>query len=95
MRGKIVKVISNDYTVLVDNKKYVCKARGVFRNQKITPLAGDNVEIDENNIITAIYKRKNKLNRQPVSNIDIAIIVVSTKDRDFSSLLLNKMIDII
>lgn len=95
MRGKIVKVISNDYTVLVDNKKYVCKARGVFRNQKITPLAGDNVEIDENNIITAIYKRKNKLNRPPVSNIDIAIIVVSTKDPDFSSLLLNKMIDII
>ena len=95
MRGKIVKVISNDYTVLVDNKKYVCKARGVFRNQKITPLAGDNVEIDENNIITAIYKRKNKLNRPPVSNIDIAVIVVSTKDPDFSSLLLNKMINII
>lgn len=95
MRGKIVKVISNDYTVLVDGKKHICKARGVFRNQKITPLAGDNVEIDENNIITAIYKRKNKLNRPPVSNIDIAVIVVSTKDPDFSSLLLNKMINII
>lgn len=95
MRGKIVKVISNDYTVLVNDKKYICKARGVFRNKKITPLAGDNVEIDENNIITAIYKRKNKLDRPPVSNIDIAIIVVSTKDPDFSSILLNKMIDII
>ncbi len=95
MRGKIVKVISNDYTVLVNDKKYICKARGVFRNKKITPLAGDNVEIDENNIITAIYKRKNKLDRPPVSNIDIAIIVVSTKDPDFSSILLNKMINII
>ena len=95
MRGKIVKVISNDYTVLANDKKYICKARGVFRNKKITPLAGDNVEIDENNIITDIYKRKNKLNRPPVSNIDIAIIVVSTKDPDFSSLLLNKMITII
>ncbi len=95
MRGKIVKVISNDYTVLVGNEKHICKARGVFRNKKITPLAGDNVEIDENNIITAIYKRKNRLNRPPVSNIDIAIIVVSTKDPDFSSLLLNKMITII
>lgn len=95
MRGKIVKVISNDYTVLVNGEKHICKARGVFRNKKITPLAGDNVEIDENNIITAIYKRKNKLDRPPVSNIDIAIIVVSTKDPDFSSILLNKMIDII
>jgi ribosome biogenesis GTPase len=95
MRGKIIKVISNDYTVLVGKERHVCKARGVFRNQKITPLAGDNVEIDENNIITAIYKRKNKLNRPPVSNIDIAIIVTSTKDPDFSSILLNKMIDII
>ena len=95
MRGKIVKVISNDYTVLVNDEKYVCKARGVFRNKKITPLAGDNVEIDENNVITTIYKRKNRLNRPPVSNIDIAIIVVSTKDPDFSSLLLNKMINII
>ena len=26
--GKIVKQISNDYTVKVDNKFYVCKARG-------------------------------------------------------------------
>ena len=95
MRGKIIKVISNDYTVLVNKERHICKARGVFRNKKITPLAGDNVEIDENNIITTIYKRKNKLNRPPVSNIDIAIIVMSTKDPDFSSLLLNKMINII
>ena len=31
MNGKIIKVISNDYTVLVQEKKYVCKPRGVFR----------------------------------------------------------------
>ena len=94
MIGKIIKVISNDYTVLVNEDKYVCKPRGVFRNKNITPLAGDSVEI-ENNVITKIYKRKNKLNRPPVANIDIAIIVISTVEPDFSSLLLDKMINII
>ena len=95
MIGRIIKVISNDYTVLVDDKKYICKPRGVFRNQNITPLAGDIVEIDENNIITKIFDRKNKLDRPPVSNIDMAIIVMSTTKPDFSNILLDKMLTII
>ena len=94
MNGRIIKVISNDYTVLVNEDKYVCKPRGVFRNKNITPLSGDYVEI-ENNVITKIFKRKNKLNRPPVANIDLAIIVISTVEPDFSSLLLDKMINII
>ena len=38
MIGKIIKQISNDYTVRVDDKLYVCKARGKFRNLGIIPL---------------------------------------------------------
>lgn len=97
MNGKIIKVLSNDYTVrLENNKSVICKARGVFRNKKITPLAGDNVTVDlEKNIITEIHERKNELVRPPVSNIDIALIVVSAKEPDFSSNLLDKMINII
>lgn len=95
MIGRIIKVISNDYTVLVDDKKYNCKPRGVFRNQNITPLAGDIVEINEDNIITKIFDRKNKLDRPPVSNIDMAIIVMSTTKPDFSNILLDKMLTII
>ena len=97
MNGKIIKVLSNDYTVRLDNdKSIICKARGVFRNKKITPLAGDNVTVDlEKNIITEIHERKNELVRPPVSNIDIALIVVSAKEPDFSSNLLDKMINII
>ena len=34
MIGQIIKVISNDYTVKIGNKKVVCKARGVFRNKR-------------------------------------------------------------
>lgn len=95
MTGRIIKVISNDYTVLVKDEKHICKPRGVFRNQNITPLAGDMVEIDENNIITKIYKRRNKLHRPPIANIDLVIIVISTVEPDFSSSLLDKMINII
>ena len=60
MEGKIIKIISNSFTVLAD-KEYVCTARGKFRNLNITPLVGDNVIFDkENNLILEIKNRKNK-----------------------------------
>ena len=31
-QGKIIKQISNDYTVKVKDENIVCKARGKFRN---------------------------------------------------------------
>lgn len=96
MVGKIIKQISNDYTVKVDNELYVCKARGKFRNMGITPLVGDNVVIDENNnYILEIMNRKNELDRPSVSNIDQVVIVTSVKIPDFSSNLLDKLLTII
>lgn len=97
MIGRIIKIVSNDYTVKCeDGNTYICKARGVFRNKKITPLVGDFVKITkEKNLIEEIIKRKNELIRPPVSNIDIALVVTSAKEPDFSSNLLDKMIDII
>ena len=97
MNGQIIKVISNDYTIKLDNnEKVICKPRGVFRNQNITPLAGDYCFVDlEKGVIDKILPRKNELNRPPVSNIDIAIVVVSTIKPDFSMNLLDKMINII
>ena len=93
MNGQIIKVISNDYTVKLDNnEKIVCKPRGVFRNRNITPLAGDFVKVNyENKIIEDILPRKNELKRPPVSNIDIAIVVVSTVNPDFGINLLDKI----
>ena len=97
MIGRIIKIVSNDYTVKCeDGNTYICKARGVFRNKKITPLVGDFVKITkEKKLIEEIMKRKNELIRPPVSNIDIALVVTSAKEPDFSSNLLDKMIDII
>ncbi len=96
MVGKIIKQISNDYTVISDNKLYICKARGKFRKLGITPLVGDNVEINEQDkYILNILPRKNELERPSVANIDQAIIVTSVKIPDYSSNLLDKLLTII
>ena len=97
MIGRIVKLISNDYTVKTDDLKlYTCKARGKFRNDRIKPLVGDIVEFDsKNNYIMKILNRKNELVRPPVSNIDQAFIITSVKDPDFSSNLLDKLLVVI
>lgn len=82
MQGKIVKGISGFYYVyVVETGIYECKAKGVFRNKKIKPLVGDNVEIivvDEEKKkgnIEAILPRKNELIRPAVSNIDMALVI--------------------
>ena len=96
MVGRIIKQISNDYTVKVDNNLYVCKARGKFRNLGITPLVGDNVVIDkDNNYILEVLERKNQLDRPSIANIDQAVIVTSVKTPDFSTNLLDKLLTVI
>ena len=93
MEGKIIKTISNDYTVKNLNKLYVCKARGKFRNMGLSPMVGDEVIFDENNLyITEILPRKNELIRPVIANIDMAIIITSLKKPDFSSNLLDKFL---
>lgn len=88
MEGRIIKNISNDYVVKVDNKLYTCKPRGKFRISNLTPLVGDIVGIDNNNnYIIDIKKRKNSLIRPSVSNIDKAIIVTSVKPKLDTNLL--------
>lgn len=96
MVGKIIKQISNDYTVKINENLYVCKPRGKFRKLGIVPLVGDNVEVDlENNYILDILERKNELERPSISNIDQAVIVTSVKIPDFSTNLLDKLLNII
>lgn len=96
MTGIIIKNISNDYTVNCNGSNYVCKPRGKFRLENLTPLVGDIVKIDpENNQILEIKKRKNELIRPSVANVDIAVIVTSVKNPNFDSNLLDKQLTII
>ena len=93
MNGIITKIISNDYTIVSGEKEYICKARGKFRKEKITPLVGDNCIFDnEKKYIIEIQKRKTELVRPPVANIDQAFIITSAKEPDFSSNLLDKLL---
>ncbi|MDD6807873.1 MAG: ribosome small subunit-dependent GTPase A [Oscillospiraceae bacterium] len=81
--GIIVKGIGGFYYVETAEGVYECKARGVFRKEKITPLVGDRVKISINeaekseNTIEEILPRSSFLLRPPVANIDQLIIVVS------------------
>ena len=97
MQGKIIKNISNDYTVQTKtNEVFVCKCCGKFRNMKLIPLVGDDVIFDEkNHYILEILPRKNELKRPPVSNISQVVILTSVKHPNFSSHLLDKLITVI
>lgn len=96
MIGRIVKQISNDYTVLSEDNLYVCKARGKFKKLNQSPLVGDLVNFDEiNNYILEINKRKNFLIRPSIANLDQAIIITSVKSPNFSTNLLDKFLTII
>ena len=82
MKGKIVKGIAGFYYVhVVESGVYECKAKGIFRKEKIKPLVGDNVEIDvideseKTGNIIEILPRRNELIRPAVANIDQALIV--------------------
>ena len=82
MQGKIVKGIAGFYYVhVVESGVYECKAKGVFRKEKIKPLVGDNVIIEaldeeqKTGNITEVLKRKNELVRPAVANIDQALVV--------------------
>lgn len=82
MQGKIVKGIAGFYYVhVVESGIYECKAKGVFRKEKIKPLVGDNVEIDvidaqeKTGNIVQILPRTHELIRPAVANVDQALVV--------------------
>ncbi len=93
MKGQIVKIMSDTHVVSYEGKQLACKCRGKFRNDKITPLVGDNVKFDDNKaLIEEILPRKNEFIRPLVSNIDQALLVTSVKEPTFSANLLDKLI---
>ncbi len=87
MTGKIIKGIAGFYYVHTENAGvWECKAKGIFRNQKIKPLVGDNVELellDEEKKLASIIDilpRRSELIRPAVANVDQALIVFASAD---------------
>ena len=81
--GIIIKGIGGFYYVKASHNVYECKARGVFRKEKITPMIGDRVTIEtdgEKGSITEIMPRSSSLVRPPVANIDTMLIVIAAAE---------------
>lgn len=90
--GRILSCVGGLYTVESSSGiTAVCKARGVFRNQGITPYAGDMVTF-QNGVITEVLPRKNSIIRPPLANLDRLIFVVSLCKPVPNYLLLDKFI---
>ena len=71
-----------------------CKPRGIFRKQKITPVAGDEVTLETENgaaVIAEIAPRKNVFVRPPMANLDVLFLVASTTQPTPSTLVLDKL----
>ena len=94
--GKIIKGIGGLYTVrLADGtdapRTVLCRARGAFRHQNLTPLPGDDVTVIEEEtamsgqadvsgggfVIDAITERRNSLIRPPMANLDVLFITMA------------------
>lgn len=82
MQGKIIRGVAGFYYVNVEGSGvYECKAKGIFRNRKIKPLPGDDVEIVPLDAaamtgnIEDIQARRTELIRPAVANADQAVIV--------------------
>ena len=82
MQGKIIKGIAGFYYIHVETSGiYECKAKGIFRQQKMKPLVGDDVEIDiiseekKTGNVAAILPRKNALIRPAVANVEQALLI--------------------
>ena len=96
-KGIILKGVGGLYTVKITDEdserrgEYVqCRARGAFRHNNITPLAGDRVLLhtdDESNkdhktaggglVIDEILERKNALIRPPLANLDYIFVTMA------------------
>ena len=97
-KGTIIRIISNQYLVLMeDGSEQLAVAMGKLRKDR-KPLVGDHVEVEffEHQAgIQKIEERKNFLIRPAIANVDQAVIVMSTKDPDFSAVLVDRLIFLI
>ncbi len=99
MQGKIIKALSGFYYVDSEGSGvFACRAKGIFRHDKVTPLVGDNVVFEitdrealEGNV-TEILERKNSLIRPATANVDQALVVFAARQPDPNLNLLDRFL---
>jgi ribosome biogenesis GTPase len=98
MQGLVIANIADLYKIRTNEKVYEASARGKLKNEGISPVVGDNVEItitdEKNNIarIDKIKERKVYIKRPKLANISKLILVVSSKDPKPDLLMLDKQL---
>ena len=94
MNARIVRILSKDYTLLLeDGTRVTAVAMGKLRKNE-SPVVGDLVEAEVLHGtwgIQKIYPRLNCLIRPACANVDQALIVMSVKDPDFSPALIDRL----
>lgn len=100
MKGTIIRLQGGFYDVMTEEKQEIrCRARGNFRNRNISPVVGDDVDIqdqgDGTGYILAVDERSNHLVRPPIANIDQAFLLFSVKEPAFSFHLLDRFLVLI
>ena len=98
MQERILQGIGSFYTVESGEACYVCKARGRFRKQRITPMVGDLVEFtpapdaESEGSIEDILPRSSELIRPPVANIDLLLVTLAAAAPDPDLLLADRLL---
>lgn len=95
MVGTIIKGIGGFYYVKASGDVYECKARGIFRKDKITPTIGDRVKIEldgEKGSITEIMPRRSFLIRPAVANVDTMMLVVAAASPEPNLFFIDKIL---
>ena len=81
-QGVIIRSLSGFYTVSTDGRQVMCKARGRFRHDGLTPLVGDRVTVETddkgNARVNAILPRRNSFIRPAVANVDQLVMFASS-----------------
>lgn len=96
LKGFVIKCVGGFYTVETGEGPVVCRARGRFRKEGVSPCAGDQVMVstmpDGTGALTEILPRRNHLVRPPVANLDRLFIVASLREPAAGTVLIDKAV---
>ncbi|MBX6395047.1 MAG: ribosome small subunit-dependent GTPase A [Alicyclobacillaceae bacterium] len=96
LRGRIVRIVAGFYDVDVQGRTIRCRARGVFKKKGIHPLVGDVVHVtptgSSEGVVEEVLPRVNVLQRPPIANVDLAVLVFSVREPDLNRYLLDRLL---
>lgn len=104
MIGKVISCLGGIYTLESEGEHFKCVAKGTFRHDGVSVVAGDTVEFERDGaikgrenigLIKSVYPRKNSLIRPEVANIDTAFVVFAYTSPEPNFLAIDKLLAIL